>query len=217
MPLGIARRPGCSTRPAVTSATAGCTPPPTRSPVSGMLYLRGGVWQGKRLLPASWVAEATRPHVSNADGTAGGAVSDWQQGYGLQFWMSRHGYRGDGAYGQFCVVLPEHDAVIAMTAATEQMQAVLDLAWEHLLPAFGPRAAGRPGATRTRHCGSGCPGSHCRRSRRSRRRLADATVWSARGSPRRAAVRGPAVADRGSARRRRGTAGWCRWPRPGHH
>jgi CubicO group peptidase (beta-lactamase class C family) len=104
----------------------------------GMLYLRGGVWQGERLLPASWVAEATRPHVSNADGTAEGAASDWQQGYGFQFWKSRHGYRGDGAYGQFCVVLPEYDAVVAMTAATEQMQAVLDLAWEHLLPAFGP-------------------------------------------------------------------------------
>jgi hypothetical protein len=51
--------------------------------------------------------------------------------------MSRHGYRGDGAYGQFCVVLPEHDAVIAMTAATVEMQALLDAMWEHLLPALG--------------------------------------------------------------------------------
>jgi len=104
----------------------------------GLLHLRGGEWQGRRLLPASWVAEASRSHVPTADGTRTDAVPDWQQGYGFQFWMSRHGYRGDGAYGQFCVVLPEHDAVIAMTAATEQMQAVLDLAWEHLLPAFGP-------------------------------------------------------------------------------
>ena len=47
--------------------------------------------------------------------------------------MSRHGYRGDGAFGQFCVVLPEQDAVIAMTAGTEAMQAVLDAVWEHLL------------------------------------------------------------------------------------
>jgi hypothetical protein len=63
---------------------------------------------------------------------------DWDRGYGYQFWMSRHGYRGDGAYGQFCLVLPEHDAVIATTAATERMQDVLNLVWEHLLPAFGP-------------------------------------------------------------------------------
>ncbi|MET7476085.1 serine hydrolase [Streptomyces sp. NPDC005648] len=102
----------------------------------GQLYLRDGVWEGKRLLPEGWVAEATRPHIGNAGGDPVG--SDWQQGYGLQFWMARHGYRGDGAFGQFCLVLPEHDAVIATTAATERMQQVLDLVWEHLLPAFGP-------------------------------------------------------------------------------
>jgi CubicO group peptidase (beta-lactamase class C family) len=104
----------------------------------GQLYLRGGEWEGERLLPASWVAEATRAHVSNSDGTPEGAASDWQQGYGFQFWMSRHGYRGDGAYGQFCVVLPAYDAVIAMTAQTALMQDLLSLMWDHLLPAFGP-------------------------------------------------------------------------------
>ncbi|KAB1148055.1 beta-lactamase family protein [Streptomyces luteolifulvus] len=111
----------------------------------GLLYLQDGVWEGGRLLPEGWVAEATRVHVGNADGTAEGALSDWQQGYGFQFWTSRHGYRGDGAYGQYCLVLPEHDAVIATTAATEQMQEMLNLVWEHLLPAFGPvAAAGSP-------------------------------------------------------------------------
>lgn len=105
----------------------------------GQLYLNGGVWEGKRLLPAWWIAEATRAHVSNA---AEGPSPDWQQGYGFQFWMSRHGYRGDGAYGQFCLVLPEQEAVIAITADTDRMQAVLDAAWEHLLPAFGPVKSG---------------------------------------------------------------------------
>ena len=71
--------------------------------------------------------------------TEGRSVSsnpDWEQGYGFQFWMSRHGYRGDGAYGQFCVVLPEKDVVIAMTAQTVEMQAVLSAVWDKLLPAF---------------------------------------------------------------------------------
>lgn len=104
----------------------------------GQLYLDQGVWEGRRILPATWTAEATRAHVANADGTPEGARSDWQQGYGFQFWRSRHGFRGDGAYGQYCVVLPEHDAVIATTAATEQMQELLDLMWRLLLPAFGP-------------------------------------------------------------------------------
>jgi len=105
----------------------------------GQLYLQDGVWEGERLLPSSWIAEATRPHIATANGTAGSAESDWGQGYGFQFWQSRHGYRGDGAYGQFCLVLPEYDAVIASTAATEQMQKVLDEVWRHLLPAFGPK------------------------------------------------------------------------------
>lgn len=103
----------------------------------GLLHLRNGSWEGQQILPASWVAEATRPHVSNADGSPEGAESDWQQGYGFQFWMSRHGYRGDGAFGQYCLVLPEQDVVIAMTAATEQMPELLDAVWRHLLPAFG--------------------------------------------------------------------------------
>ncbi|MEW2516664.1 serine hydrolase domain-containing protein [Actinacidiphila alni] len=112
----------------------------------GQLYLDGGRWEGRQLLPAGWAEEATRPHVANGDGSAEAARSDWAQGYGFQFWTSRHGYRGDGAYGQFCVVLPEQDAVIAMTAETNRMQAVLDFAWEHLLPAFGPTPRADEGA-----------------------------------------------------------------------
>lgn len=99
----------------------------------GQLYLQGGVWEGERLLPESWVEEATRSHIVNEDD----GWIDWAQGYGFQFWMSRHGYRGDGAYGQYCLVLPEQDAVIAITGATEELQEVLELVWKHLLPAFG--------------------------------------------------------------------------------
>ncbi|MEZ4596976.1 MAG: hypothetical protein R3C32_09155 [Chloroflexota bacterium] len=44
-----------------------------------------------------------RPHVSNGDPTL---PSDWTQGYGFRFWRSRHGgYRGDGAFGQLCLVI----------------------------------------------------------------------------------------------------------------
>ncbi|MFI9344684.1 serine hydrolase domain-containing protein [Streptomyces sp. NPDC052773] len=103
----------------------------------GQLYLNDGVWEGVRLLPEGWVAEATRPHIPTAGGMGDTDRADWDQGYGCQFWMSRHGYRGDGAYGQFCLVLPEHDAVVVTTAQTERMQQLLDLVWEHLLPAFG--------------------------------------------------------------------------------
>ncbi|QCD53927.1 serine hydrolase domain-containing protein [Streptomyces hawaiiensis] len=104
----------------------------------GQLYLRDGVWEGKRLLSEGWAARASRPRIPTAGAIGDGDRPDSARGYGYQFWMSRHGYRGDGAYGQFCLVLPEHDAVIATTAATERTQEYLNLVWEHLLPAFGP-------------------------------------------------------------------------------
>ena len=101
----------------------------------GQLYLQRGVWQGQQLVPAVWVADASAKQSANGVS----AESDWEQGYGYQFWRCRHGaYRGDGAFGQFCVILPEQDAVIAITGGTPDMQAVLNLAWTHLLPAMSP-------------------------------------------------------------------------------
>ncbi|HWJ53995.1 MAG TPA: serine hydrolase domain-containing protein [Propionibacteriaceae bacterium] len=105
----------------------------------GQLYLAQGSWAGSELLSPSWVAEATRAHTA----TPGEPEPDWRRGYGYQFWRSRHGYRGDGAYGQFCLVLPEQDAVVVTTGETETMQTVLDAVWAHLVPAFDqPSAAG---------------------------------------------------------------------------
>lgn len=101
----------------------------------GQLYLQGGRWEGEQILPGSWVEAATSLRTSNGSNPD----SDWDQGYGYQFWRSRHGaYRGDGAFGQYCIVLPEQDAVIAITSGVKDMQAVLNLAWETLLPAMGP-------------------------------------------------------------------------------
>lgn len=99
----------------------------------GQLYLQKGRWNGKQLVPAAWVEQATSKQVSNGSDPS----RDWDQGYGFQFWRCRHGaYRGDGAFGQFCIVLPEHDAVIAITADTKDMQAELNVVWDKLLPAF---------------------------------------------------------------------------------
>ncbi len=96
----------------------------------GQLYLQKGVWQGRQLVPASWVEEATARQTSNGSAP----TSDWDQGYGYQFWRSRHGYRGDGAFGQYCLVLPESDAVVAITSGVSDMQRVMNLVWEKLLP-----------------------------------------------------------------------------------
>jgi CubicO group peptidase (beta-lactamase class C family) len=100
----------------------------------GQLYLQKGKWQGKQLVPAAWVEAATSFQTSNGSNPR----SDWDQGYGYQFWRSRHGaYRGDGAFGQYCIVLPQQDTVIAITSGLRDMQSVLNLVWEKLLPGLG--------------------------------------------------------------------------------
>lgn len=100
----------------------------------GLLYLQNGIWEGQRILPEGWVEEATSKHIDNGSD----ADNDWHQGYGYQFWRCRHGaYRGDGAFGQFCIVLPEQAAVIAVTSGTGNMGGILQAVWDNLLPAMG--------------------------------------------------------------------------------
>jgi len=109
----------------------------------GQLYLQKGVWNGRQLVPAAWVAEATSMETSNGSSPN----SDWDQGYGYQFWRSRHGYRGDGAFGQYMLVLPEYDAVVAITSGVRNMQSVMDLVWNKLLPAMSSGMLPEDGAT----------------------------------------------------------------------
>ena len=102
----------------------------------GQLYLQKGMWQGKQLIPAAWVEEATTKQTSNGSSPD----SDWEQGYGYQFWRCRHDlYRGDGAFGQYCIVFPKQDAVLAITSGTTDMGAIMNLVWDHLLPALNDK------------------------------------------------------------------------------
>lgn len=109
----------------------------------GQLYLQRGWWGDRQLLPAEWVEEATSVQID----TPLKEDPDWQQGYGFQFWLARYGYRGDGAYGQYCIVLPEHHVVVAITSATIGMQNVLDGLWAHLLPALSDDHRASPDRT----------------------------------------------------------------------
>lgn len=103
----------------------------------GQLYLQKGLWNGKQLVPAAWVKAATAKQVPNDAGNASAEKSDWAQGYGFQFWQCRHNaFRGDGKDGQYCIVMPELDAVVAITANTPDMQRELNVVWDYLLPAI---------------------------------------------------------------------------------
>jgi CubicO group peptidase (beta-lactamase class C family)/predicted glycoside hydrolase/deacetylase ChbG (UPF0249 family) len=126
----------------------------------GQLFLQKGVWQGKQILPAAWVEEATTMKIlQNPDMPQGKRdSSDWQQGYCYQMWRSRNNsYRGDGANGQYILVFPDKDAVIAVTCETQDMQGEFNLIWQYLYPALKdtklpstplmPSASSRQGVT----------------------------------------------------------------------
>ena len=103
------------------------------------LFLQKGKWNGKQILPEGWVEEASttkiiqHPQYSLAKRDS----SDWEQGYCYQMWRCRHNaYRGDGAFGQYAIIMPDQDAVIAITSESADMQGELNLIWKILLPAM---------------------------------------------------------------------------------
>ncbi len=103
----------------------------------GQLYLQKGKWNGEQIIPEVWVEEATTKKIQQAPELSEEerAHSDWQQGYCYKFWRSRHNsYRADGAYGQYILIMPEQDVVVAITAAVGDMQEEINLVWDHLLP-----------------------------------------------------------------------------------
>ncbi len=100
------------------------------------LLLNHGVLNGKQILPPDYLALATSFQIDNSSNDQ----PDWKQGYGFQFWRCRyHAFRGDGAFGQYALVMPEQDAVLAVTSGLANMQQILDLVWQQVLPAFSAR------------------------------------------------------------------------------
>jgi CubicO group peptidase (beta-lactamase class C family) len=109
----------------------------------GELLRCEGRWGNRQLVPPAWVRLATGRHIETRPAEIGGGDPEWLCGYGYQFWRSRHGYFANGANGQQCVVVPEHDLVVAMTAAARNEQAMFDAIWECLLPGLDRGASTR--------------------------------------------------------------------------
>lgn len=99
----------------------------------GELLLREGVWGDRQLVPREWVRLATSRHIETLQLADGSLDADSIAGYGYQFWMSREGYRGYGSFEQLCMVYPEHDLVVAMTAGDGPSGATPGAVWDCLL------------------------------------------------------------------------------------
>jgi CubicO group peptidase (beta-lactamase class C family) len=73
----------------------------------GYLYLHDGAWNGKQVVPASWVHESTRVHIKATGGLS----------YGYQWWIdpSVPTFAAIGRYGQCIYVVPDRDLVVVFT------------------------------------------------------------------------------------------------------
>jgi CubicO group peptidase (beta-lactamase class C family) len=108
----------------------------------GQLYLQKGMWKDNQIIPEDWINEATTFKIDQLPGAPDSirSRSDWLQGYCYQFWRCRHNaFRADGAFGQYIIVMPEKDAVVAITSETADMQSELNLVWDYLLPAINEK------------------------------------------------------------------------------
>jgi CubicO group peptidase (beta-lactamase class C family) len=164
-PLGIPVRPWATSPAGIPLGGTGLRATTEDIAKLGQLYLQRGVWKGHRLLSETWVDASTSKQVDNSS-----TAPDWAQGYGYQFWRSRHAsYRADGAFGQFAFVLPELDTVVAITAGQKENWRIPDLVWNHLLRGILPdgRAASNDHADELR--------DHVERLEISTAELADGT------------------------------------------
>lgn len=85
----------------------------------GLMYLHGGMApDGKRIISEKWIEKACTKRTDNSiNGDA-----HWGCGYGYQFWMNTFGgYRGDGAFGQVCMILPQKNIVAVIKSEGRDM------------------------------------------------------------------------------------------------
>lgn len=95
------------------------------------VLLDGGVYKGQRLVPKGYLDIATNKQIDNY------GTGDWGMGYGFQFWRCKwpDAYRGDGAYGQFALILPNENAHVCITSHEEKDTAgILNSVWEEIAP-----------------------------------------------------------------------------------
>jgi CubicO group peptidase (beta-lactamase class C family) len=102
----------------------------------GLLHAQNGVWNGKRLLPAAWIAAATQPHDQGGK-------------YGYHWWTRPNGsYSAIGKFVQMATVFPEHGATLAVTAAIRKSGDIFPHIERHFPAAFGEIAAPLGGDSR---------------------------------------------------------------------
>jgi len=96
----------------------------------GQFLLQRGRWKGRQLVSPVWIDNAVKPRINTRS-----RRPDCDLGYGLGFWPCRHeAFRADGKKGQFSIVLPRQDAVVAINSNEEKYYPILYAVWDEILP-----------------------------------------------------------------------------------
>ena len=102
----------------------------------GILHLRQGRWiDGRRVMAEEWVSAATTNQIANTKRLK--ALTSPIDGYGYHWWTRADGsYYAWGIFGQFSIVFPQYDAVLAITGALPgfSQQPFLQVVDEKLVP-----------------------------------------------------------------------------------
>jgi CubicO group peptidase (beta-lactamase class C family) len=93
----------------------------------GYLYLRNGQWEGRQIVSAEWVENATRRHTG----------TDSDLGYGYQWWTypSLTAYTALGRSGQTIFVIPDADLIVVTTAEMDNHDEIFRLIEQFIVPA----------------------------------------------------------------------------------
>jgi CubicO group peptidase (beta-lactamase class C family) len=123
----------------------------------GIVHLQNGRWNGRHILPEDWVREATTAklrdvvlgtftgqHYLGPDELEEGAAPDLREGYGYHWWVGPHdSFSANGLFGQYCIVLPKQNAVVAFTGGMhDDDRRVHSIVYDLLRPALGAMTAG---------------------------------------------------------------------------
>ncbi len=103
----------------------------------GLLLLNDGVWEGKRLLSADYIHEASKKQIHSVTPGNHEYKLEARQGYGYQTWRcSYNAWRADGMCGQLILMCPDQDMVITANCAMDNNRAnlLVDSVRENLLP-----------------------------------------------------------------------------------
>jgi CubicO group peptidase (beta-lactamase class C family) len=111
----------------------------------GLLFLNKGRWNGKQIVPTSWVDQATNPQSRQVQ--YGHLTPGYPIGYGYQWWLmpggGNHPYSAEGVFFQFIYVDPAHKVVIVKTSAysdfwNDELEGETLAAYRAIADALGP-------------------------------------------------------------------------------